>query len=1043
MLKKILDTIFLRKKTINTILVGIFLVGILSYTSFPRHEWPNVDLKSVSVIIYYDGASSTDVERLITTPIEKEMMTMKDSKEVISITKDGLVSFLVAFELNTEIPNIAKEVRNKILNIEELPQGYDLREVVEHKSSNYQFVLVGIHGDMGYRELVKVAEKYEDEFEKLYDVTDIEFKGKKEEIIDININTSAMEKYGLGINDVLNSFRKYNNLISAGKITNNNSDYSVKIKSLYKSATELRRLPIKSSTNKTIYLSDIANVKQTFDKNKDYVNINGNPGILLQINKKENSSTITLYESIKKKLAELDGTISPIASAVLIADESKDINDRISASENTVITAVIIVMTIIVAILGWRVGLLVGISIPTTYLLSITILNFMGMSYNLMSIMGLVLSVGLLVDGPIVITEYARREQEKGIRRSVSYLNAAHDMFYPIFASTLTTVLAFLPLAFWPDFFGVWIRVIPRTVLVVLLCSFFVTMIIIPVLGSSFGMKTAGMATKKDPYDSLLYTYYGMVVNYIIFNPIKVSLFGILIFFAIVYGTIKSNTEYVFFAEDKANSLEIEILAKGNLSPAESKGYLEETIDVIVGHPHIKNFYGNTIYRDRIWLFDNNPTDMVADIWVDLIDFKDRPDTDLVIKDLEERLSVIQGLNISVSANDYSGSQWAKDLTIEVQSSDSKKIRQFAEIVLQKLLKDDSYTDQNIKNPITGIEWIYNIDSNETKKYDLSKNTIGDSIKIATSGLTIGNIIPDNAEERIPVKIYLPSDEKTFSSIERTNISTSQGLVPLSNFVDKQKREKIFTIGKQQGMRTLVIDANIKEELNASAVKQDLANWVNELNLPSNVFIKFAGEAEDSASSMSFLIIAFLGALVAIFIVLITLFNSFYHTFIILFSVILSIGGILLGTLLLGLKFSIVFSGLGIVACMGIVVNNNIILIDSYRKELSKNDNNIYDAILIACKNRIRPIFLTTITTITGLLPSALQISLDIFDRTIAYKSEETYFFVLLAWSLIWGIGFASFATLFVTPALLALPKSLSNIFYSKSKILNDKVLID
>ena len=334
-------------------------------------------------------------------------------------------------------------------------------------------------------------------------------------------------------------------------------------------------------------------------------------------------------------------------------------------------------------------------------------------------------------------------------------------------------------------------------------------------------------------------------------------------------------------------------------------------------------------------------------------------------------------------------------------------------------------------------------DSNETKKYDLSKNTIGDSIKIATSGLTIGNIIPDNAEERIPVKIYLPSDEKTFSSIERTNISTSQGLVPLSNFVDKQKREKIFTIGKQQGMRTLVIDANIKEELNASAVKQDLANWVNELNLPSNVFIKFAGEAEDSASSMSFLIIAFLGALVAIFIVLITLFNSFYHTFIILFSVILSIGGILLGTLLLGLKFSIVFSGLGIVACMGIVVNNNIILIDSYRKELSKNDNNIYDAILIACKNRIRPIFLTTITTITGLLPSALQISLDIFDRTIAYKSEETYFFVLLAWSLIWGIGFASFATLFVTPALLALPKSLSNIFYSKSKILNDKVLID
>ena len=144
---------------------------------------------------------------------------------------------------------------------------------------------------------------------------------------------------------------------------------------------------------------------------------------------------------------------------------------------------------------------------------------------------------------------------------------------------------------------------------------------------------------------------------------------------------------------------------------------------------------------------------MVADIWVDLIDFKDRPDTDLVIQDLEKRLSSIQGLNINVSANDYSGSQWAKDLTIEVQSSDSTKIRQFAGIVLQKLTTDGSFTDENIKNPITGIEWIYNVDSKETKKYDLSKNIIGDSIKIATSGLTIGNIIPDNAEDRIPVKI--------------------------------------------------------------------------------------------------------------------------------------------------------------------------------------------------------------------------------------------------------------------------------------------------
>ena len=295
----------------------------------------------------------------------------------------------------------------------------------------------------------------------------------------------------INISDIYQSLKTYNNIIPSGALTDENANFSVKIPGLYQSYRDLKDLPITSNDNFTLKLSDVAEIKRTYGKRKSMVVVNGNPALSMEISRSGGTNIIETYDDVKKVLAENEGKFHPLVSTSIVDDESTEIKTRIESAENTVNTAVILVMIIVIAALGIRSGTLVGLSIPTTYLFSILILDFLGMTYNLMTVFGLILAVGLLVDGPIVVTEYARSQQEKGIRRSESYLNASHNMFWPIVASSLTTIAAFFPLLAWPDILGQWLRVIPLTVIVVLSTSLIVTLIFLPAMGSMIERKTA------------------------------------------------------------------------------------------------------------------------------------------------------------------------------------------------------------------------------------------------------------------------------------------------------------------------------------------------------------------------------------------------------------------------------------------------------------------------------------------------------------------------------------------------------------------------
>ena len=398
--------------------------------------------------------------------------------------------------------------------------------------------------------------------------------------------------YILGTDEIINALRSYNNLIPAGTLSDSNAEFSVKVPSLYENYSDLEKLPIKSINNFILTLGDVALVKRSFNKTEEYVTVNGKSALNINVSRKSGTNVLDTYDAVKRVLLENENSFHPLIKAVLVDDDSIGVRQRISASENTVITAVMLVMIIIVGVLGLRSGILIGLSIPLTYLFSILILDFVGMTYNLMTIFGLILAVGLLVDGPIVISEYARSEQEKGVRRRDSYVNASYNMFWPIIASALTTIVAFIPLIFWPDTIGQWLKVIPVTVIVVLTTSLIVTLIFVPSLGAMIEKKTADMQPNVNQ-SNFLYLKYESILSNAIENPIKVILLTTLSFILIILLYKNFNTGVQFFPDDKADSARINITARGNLSVDEKSKYINDALEVISNKPYIDQYVSN------------------------------------------------------------------------------------------------------------------------------------------------------------------------------------------------------------------------------------------------------------------------------------------------------------------------------------------------------------------------------------------------------------------------------------------------------------------
>jgi len=666
-----------------------------------------------------------------------------------------------------------------------------------------------------------------------------------------------------------------------------------------------------------------------------------------------------------------------------------------------------------------------------------------------MVMFGLVLAVGMLVDGAIVIVEFADRRMSEGAPRRTAYLEASKRMFWPVVTSTATTLAAFVPFLFWEDITGEFMKYLPLTLIFVLLSSLMVALIFLPVLGSviatpqwmknRFGMKGKTDGPKEiriediDPTTLKNFTgTYSRFISWLVERP-TISIIAVLLLVMVSYFSYKiASPDVEFFIRSDNEELSVLVLGRGNISEQEKIKLTQEVAERVKGHPAIESIYLQT--GQSLSQGNNTPPETIGQVGIDLVKYSQRDHSTIVIEELRELVKGMPGLFAEVRQRE-SGPPVGKDVQIEISSPSynamfeaAKQAREFIDTsqITVNGQSVNTYMDAEDSLPLPGIEWTMEVDRALAGRYGLSVAQAGGVLQFVTDGLLVGKYRPDDAEEEIDIRVRYPEDKRDIFALDNIRVQTPSGSVPISNFIQRVPKIQVDRISRRDGRRILEIKANGNSTIAGHEVSQDVAitaakEWLESGTLGEDVTWIMRGADEETAAAAIFLIGAMSAAMFMIALILLLEFNSIYHSVLTLSAVVLSVFGVLLGIAITGQYFSMIMTGVGIVALAGIVVNNNIVLIDTYQ-QLRQTGLSVENAVIRTAAQRVRPVLLTTITTILGLLPMVFELNFNFARGTISQGSTSSDWWVLLSSAVVYGLAFSTVLTLILTPVLLAAP---------------------
>ena len=1034
----IIDYIMQARRTVVFLMIIIISTGLLTYINIAKDAEPDIDIPFIYVVVPHQGISPEDSERLIVKPLENQLKTIEGIEEMNGSASNGFGSVLLEFDIKFDKDKALGDVREKVDMVKsKLPQDAEEPVVLEFNMAELPTIVVSLSGDVPDRTLFYHAKRLQTKIESMPGVLEAPVTGDREDLMEILVSPSKLENYNISLMDLIRSITGNNRLVAAGSIDKGQGKFSIKVPAVYESAQDVYNLVIFSSGDGAVTLGDVAEIRKTYKDTESYARVNGKPAVALQVKKRIGENVLEINEKVRTEAQEYIENLSENIEINFTSDNSDYILEMLKSLQAAVTNAIISVMILVIGALGIRSALMVGISIPTSFLMAITLLALSGGYINMMVMFGLLVSVGLLVDGSIVMVEYADRKMAEGLNRLDAYTQSYKRMIWPIISSTATTLAAFLPLILWPGVSGQFMKWMPFMVSLVLVSSLFSALIFIPVMGSIFG-KTEKKNTTKLNNNFDLKNLNGFTKVYIdilqklIKTPILtiVSSIGIVVILFNLYVNFNAGARYS--VEGDTNQMTVHIIARGNLSPSQKLDIaldVENMVRTVDGIKTTSTLIGGASAEQMIMSDGESRSDEIAMMMIELKPVHERRHADILRQEILEKTSLLPGVIVEaykVERKPESG----KDIQIELTSSNNFQLTKVTNSISNKLKSMDGIMEVDDTRSLPGIEWIINVDRELAGKYGVDVSIIGSIVQLVTNGILVDKYRPDDSEDEVDIRVRFPKDYRQLEQFDQLRIPTPEGAIPLSNFVKRVPQQKVTSIERSNGTRILKIRANTMidpvtgKKILPFDKNVEIGNWINDQNFSNEVEIKFAGTNEDGEESAAFLGKAMLGALFLMFIILLTQFNSFYQAAITLSTVVLSTVGALTGLLITGQVFSVIMSGLGIVSLAGIIVNNSIVLIDTFNR-LKNDAKSLNEAILHSAAQRLRPIVLTTTTTMVGLTPVALQITIDWFGRSVEVGGLMSAWWVPFSTAVIWGLGFSSLLTLFLIPTLLALPKYL------------------
>ena len=1097
------------------LLTGIILLfGLTAYNSMPKESFPEVSFPQLFINTPYFGNSASDIENLITRPLEKEIASISELKNLTSQSMQDFSIITAEFDTDIDLDWATRKIKDAVDRAKaELPN--DLTsdpEVIEINLSELPIMTVNLSGEYSNDALNNLADKLSDELEDISEVSAVNIKGVQDREVKINVDLLKMQARQVSFGDIENAIKSENVTLSGGEIVKNDFRTSLRVVGEFENVAEIAGIIVKSENQKPIYLRDIADVSFDFEEQTSIARANSLPVVSLDIIKGSGENLLSASDKIKEivKLAQ-DTYLPKDIEVTIFNDQSNQTRDSVENLENSIISGIILVVLILLFFLGLRNAMFVGVAIPLSMLMGFLLLTTLGFTLNMVVLFGLILALGMLVDNGIVVVENIYRYMQLGYSSDDAAKFGTGEVAWPIIASTATTLAAFLPLAFWPGLMGSFMKYLPITLIVVLSSSLFVALVINPVLCAKF-MKIDEIAPTKSAKIKkrnrifmiagvfLIIAISGLIsqniavrnlfgfgfaltlVNYYFLRPASIGFQNRVVpwlerlYNGFIRFALRGFMPYVIFVGTFVALFAVMALLgayppKVDLFPTTEPLYVNAFIELPIGkdinatneisrviekrvEEAIKPY--SSIVEAVLTQIGENTGDpnagpafgaspQLARLTVTFLPSDERGDlsSKQAMEDIRAAVKGVPGVQIVVDQN-ASGPPQEKPINIEISGDNVQTLASISEKMIAFINRsgvkgvEELKADVKIGKPEIEV----NVNRDAARRFELSTYSIADALRTSIFGKEVSKL--KIGEDDYPIFIRsAPSYRNNVETLLNQKITFRNpangkiSQVPISAVADIDYKSTYTSINRNDQERIITLKSNTLASYNPNEVVESLKLELEDFEMPEGYQYTFTGQQEEQAEQIAFLSKALLIALFGIFLIIVAQFNSISSPIIILLSVLFSLIGVLLGYLLTGMDFIIVMSGVGIISLAGIVVNNAIVLIDytnlvvqRKREELGYTHMNqltfddVKEAIVTGGATRLRPVLLTAITTVLGLIPLAIGLNINFFtlisesDPQFFIGGDNAIFWGTMAKTVIYGLIFATFLTLVVVPVM-------------------------
>ncbi len=1029
------------KTSVFVLLTIITIGGLISYNSLPVESFPDIKQPIVYVATPYVGVSPLDLETLVLEPLEDKLEEISQVEEMTSKATEGYASITATFEPNMDVDEAVRKVREKVDQARpELPRDLDDPIVQEINFENVPIMIVSITGQESLVKLKKIAEDLQDIIEGVSGVLEVNITGGLEREVRVDVNPARLKYYNIGVEDVTKAIQQENLTIPGGSTESADLKWTVRVPGEFNSLQELENIVVEAKNGTPIYLYDLADVYFGFKDETSFSRLNGKSSVTLNITKRSGENIIRMTEDIRKILKEESKNFPSTTEYVLVMDMSEQINTMVSDLENNIISGLLLVVFVLYFFMGARNGLLVGIAIPLSMLISFMIIGFLGYTLNMMVLFSLILALGMLVDNAIVIVENIYRHHEEGKSLMQAAKDGTAEVGIAVVVSTATTLMAFIPLIFWDDMMGEFMKFLPITLIITLSCSLFVGLIFNPVIASRFLKLNPNMENLwGDRFLRWLMVHYESSLRWALDNRKKtlaMTFTGFIAMFLLWAITNFAHYGVELFPNTEPQQIIVDIEAPLGTRVQTSDDIVKIVEDRIKGAADLEAYVSNVgNVSDPFDFGAGGSVSHRSQVTLELLDRVDREQNSFITMDeVAEAIRGIPGATVDVTKIE-DGPPTGKPVEIQIRGPEYDVLSSIATDIIKVI--EDVPNITKIKNSFQKgkPELTVRIDREKAAMLGLNTQMVANTIRTAVNGTEASEYRVGTDEYDITVR-FQQNFRRSYNDLLNLTVFHEGVHYPLANFATIQLASGLSSINHVDGDRVVLITAESLAQNPAEVLEACKARLEGFL-VPAGYTISFAGQNEEQQKSMDFLANAFLISIFLIFFILVSEFNSVTLPFVILMSVLLSFFGVFFGLWITMRPFGIIMTGIGIISLAGVVVNNAIVLID-YIQKLRERGYSKLEAIVQGGKTRLRPVILTAITTILGLIPLTIGINIDFIgllsgsttlNRFIQYGTDSSQFWSSMGVAVIYGLLFATVLTLIVVPIMYYI---LSDLFVSK-----------